>query len=62
MTIRAAYARLDFWALLVGDFRLHELRLTGLDLHVPAMLSPSGTDEAVMSDLGRRLPSVAVRL
>ena len=51
VTIRAAYASLDFWALLVGDFRPHELRLTGLDLHVPAMLSPSGTDEAVVSDL-----------
>ena len=51
VTIRAAYASLDFWALLVGDFRPHELRLTGLALHVPAMLSPSGTDEAVVSDL-----------
>ena len=51
VTIRAAYARLDFWALLVGDFRPQELRLTGLDLRVPAMLSPSGTDEAVVSDL-----------
>jgi len=51
VTIRGAYASLDFWALLVGDFRLHELRLTGLDLHLPAMLSPSGTDEVVLSDL-----------
>ena len=51
LTIRAAYARLDFWALLVGSVRLHELRLTGTELHVPAMLSPSGTDEAVVSDL-----------
>ena len=51
VTIRAAYARLDFWALVAGDVRVHELRLTGLELHVPAMLSPSGTDEAVVSDL-----------
>ena len=51
LTIRAAYARLDFWALLAGSVRLHELRLTGTELHVPAMLSPSGTDEAVVSDL-----------
>jgi hypothetical protein len=51
VTIRAAYAGLDFWALLVGNVRLHELRLTGAELHVPAMLSPSGTDEAVLSDL-----------
>lgn len=51
VTIRAAYASLDFWALLVGNVRLHELRLTGAELHIPAMLSPSGTDEAVVSDL-----------
>jgi len=30
---------------------VHEIRLTGVDLRVPAMLSPSGTDEAVVSDL-----------
>lgn len=51
VTIRAVYASLDFWALLVGNVRLHELRLTGAELHIPAMLSPSGTDEAVVSDL-----------
>ena len=51
VTIRAVYARLDFWALMVGDFRLHELRVTGADLHLPAMLSPSGADEAVVDDL-----------
>jgi hypothetical protein len=51
VTIRAAYARVDFWSLLVGDFRLHQVRVTGVDLRVPAMLSPSGIDEAVISDL-----------
>jgi len=51
VTVRAAYASVDFWALLAGNFRLRELRLTGVDLFVPAMLSPSGTDEAVVSDL-----------
>ncbi len=51
ITVRAAYARIDFQALLIGRFRLHELRLTGVDLFVPAMLSPSGTDEAIVSDL-----------
>ena len=51
VTIRAAYARVDFWPLLVGDFRLHEVRVTGVDLRVPAMLSPSGMDEAVVSEL-----------
>jgi len=51
VTIRAAYASLDFLPLLVGEVRVHEIRLTGVDLRVPAMLSPSGTDEAVVSDL-----------
>lgn len=51
VTVRAAYASLEFWPLLIGDIRVHEIRLTGLDLRVPAMLSPSGTDEAVVSDL-----------
>jgi hypothetical protein len=51
ITLRAAYGRVDFWALLVGDLRLHEVRVTGVDLHLPAMLSPSGADEAVVSDL-----------
>jgi hypothetical protein len=51
VTIRAAYGRVDFWSLLVGDFRLHEVRVTGVDLRVPAMLSPSGIDEAAISDL-----------
>jgi hypothetical protein len=51
VTMRAVYARVDFWALLVGDLRLHEVRVTGVDLREPAMLSPSGADEAVVSDL-----------
>jgi hypothetical protein len=51
VTIRAAYGRVDFWPLLAGDFRLHEVRVTGVDLRVPAMLSPSGMDEAAISDL-----------
>ena len=51
LTVRAAYAKVDFWALLVGSLRLEEIRLTGAELHLPAMLSPSGTDEALVSDL-----------
>jgi hypothetical protein len=51
VTIRAAYARLEFLPMLIGEIRVHEVRLTGVDLRVPAMLSPSGTDESVVSDL-----------
>ncbi len=50
VTIRAAYARLEFLPLLIGEVRVHEIRLTGLDLRLPAMLSPSGADEAIVAD------------
>jgi hypothetical protein len=51
VSIRAAYARLEFLPLLAGEIRVHEVRLTGMELGVPAMVSPTGTDEAVVSDL-----------
>ena len=51
VTVRSACVKLEFWPLLAGDLRVHEVRLTGFDLRIPAMLSPSGTDEAVVSDL-----------
>ena len=51
VSVRTAYTSLEFLPLLVGVVRVHEIRLTGLDLRIPAMFSPSGTDEAVVSDL-----------
>lgn len=51
VTIRAAYASLEFLPLLIGEIRVHEIRFTGLNLRVPAMVSPSGADESVVSDL-----------
>ena len=51
ITARAACVRLELLPLLIGEIRVREIRLTGVDLRVPAMLSPSGADETVVSDL-----------
>ena len=51
VTARAIYARLDPWALAVGRFEPLELRVTGMSLRVPAMLSPSGHADEVVHDL-----------
>src|SRR5476651_1550677 len=51
VTVRAAYARLDPWALLAGRFEPLEFRVSGVSLFVPAMLSSSGRAEALVSDL-----------
>jgi len=51
VTARAIYARFDPWALLFGRFEPEELRVTGMSLRVPAMLSPSGRADEVVRDL-----------
>jgi hypothetical protein len=51
VTVRAAYVRVDPWALLAGRFEPREFRLSGVSLFVPAMLSASGRAEALVSDL-----------
>jgi len=51
ITARAIYVRLDPWALAVGRFEPAELRVTGVSLRVPAMLSPSGRADEVVRDL-----------
>ncbi|HWA09979.1 MAG TPA: AsmA-like C-terminal region-containing protein [Opitutaceae bacterium] len=55
VTVRAAYARLDPWALLAGRFEPLEFRLSGVSLFVPAMLSASGHAEPLVSDLDATL-------
>ncbi len=55
VTVRAAYARLDPWALLAGRFEPLEFRVSGVSLFVPAMLSASGRAEALVSDLDATL-------
>ncbi len=51
VTARALYLRIDPWALVVRRFKPYELRVTGANLRVPAMLSPSGRADEVVRDL-----------
>lgn len=44
-TARSVYLRIDPWDLLVGHLNVIEVRVSGLDLHVPAVRSTSGGDE-----------------
>lgn len=55
VTISAAFLKLDAWALLVRDVRLEGLELIGVDLLVPAMFSPTGTETSLVKDLNARL-------
>lgn len=51
ITARALYVRLDPWALVMGRVEPIELRATGVNAAVPAMLSPSGRPEALVREL-----------
>lgn len=55
VTARAIYTRLDPWSLAAGQFNPGEIRLTGANLAVPAMLSPTGRAEEILSDLDATL-------
>lgn len=51
---RAAAVRLhlDLWAVASGDFDVREIELTGVQLDCPAIVSPTGTSEPIVRDLG----------
>lgn len=49
--VRAATIGLDPWALAVGRFEPRRVRATGISFSAPAMLSPSGRSEEIVSDL-----------
>lgn len=51
VTADAIYLRLDPWALLERRFEAREVRATGANLFVPAMLSASGRPEKIVEDL-----------
>ena len=57
-TAQALYMRLDPWALVVRRFEPLELRVTGVSLAVPAMLSPSGRADEIVRDLDAGLSAV----
>ena len=48
---RSMEVALNFWALLSGDFGASEIQLRGVELHLPPILSPSGHDEPIFTDL-----------
>jgi hypothetical protein len=51
VTADAIYVRVDPWALLDGRFEPREVRATGANLFIPAMLSASGREEKIVQDL-----------
>src|SRR5580658_9216081 len=51
VTADAIYLRLDPWALLARRFEAREIRATGANLFIPAMLSASGRAEKIVQDL-----------
>lgn len=71
LAARAAVLHLDFWAVLAGGLTLHEIRLEGASLQLPAMVSPTGAAENLVHDLSAavrrtgehwRLDQLALRL
>jgi hypothetical protein len=51
LTASSVYVKLDPWKLLAGRFEGRELRVNGLSLRVPAMLSASGRSEEAVRDI-----------
>lgn len=51
LTARSVYLRLNPWLLSLGRVEATEVRLSGVTVAVPAMLSPSGRVTEVISDL-----------
>jgi hypothetical protein len=60
VTADAIYLKLDPWALLARRFEAREVRATGANLFVPAMLSASGRPEKIVEDLDASF-SIATR-
>lgn len=51
LQIRLVYVRLDPWALVQGQSLLHQIEVSGLELSLPAPLSPTGCTEPLLRDL-----------
>jgi hypothetical protein len=49
VTAESVYLELDPWALLLRDVQIETVELSGAEFRVPALLSPSGQAEAVVS-------------
>jgi hypothetical protein len=59
---RSVYLQLNPWALTVGRFVPEEIRVTGVEAAVPAMLSPSGRPEEVVQSLDATLVPAGTEL
>lgn len=62
LTCRLLYVRHSFWSALAGRTLPEEIRLEGATLQLPAMLSPTGTAEPVVSNLAAVLHHEGGRL
>ena len=51
VTARSLHAKLKPWLLVTGRLDIEEISASGLDFHLPAMLSPSGSDETLANDI-----------
>lgn len=50
-TAHSVYLNVDAWDLLVGKVDVHEIRVSGLDFHLPPINSASGSDELPASNI-----------
>jgi hypothetical protein len=50
VTVRAALLDLNPWMLLNGELETRRVRATGVTVSIPAMLAPSGRNEAMLTD------------
>jgi len=55
VTASSVYTNIDLWSLLVGELSLSEVRISGLDLHLPSMQSLSGVDEVMVGGVDLEL-------
>ena len=51
ITASSIYAHIDLWNLLIGQVDIDEVRVSGLDLHLPAGQSLSAVDEVIVGGL-----------
>lgn len=55
LTASSVYTNIDIGRLLIGELSLSEVRVSGLDLHLPGMQSLSGVDEVMVGGVDLEL-------
>ncbi|MFA6288818.1 MAG: AsmA-like C-terminal region-containing protein [Opitutaceae bacterium] len=51
ITARSVYVKLDPWELVIRRLDVESLSASGVDFHLPAMMSPSGEDETLVNNV-----------